>query len=297
MESRCEYKTGIELSGYSARYIRIPKEIIENTELDKRRLSIYSYFVVNKDLRDKTFASVSQIVQWHGLKPNTRVGKVNDKFLSVIEELRNLKFISYQEKLTKTSFVTFNFNALKKNDKYAVIYLDELYSIMFYRAKKNNKKCHVSTSVLLLVLAYLRYSIYNRPNCFSKSELDSDWCVGTDGDIENRRKIYPEAYDSTYMNIANHIGVDYKAVQRAVYVLENELKIITTATPYRIKTDNKYITPTTIFTNAYKREGNMLFAFGESYSQREIKNKERQLKMFLEKYIINHDKAVSCNTQ
>ena len=293
-----EYSSSVQLTGLSSNYINIPSSIILNKEMDAKRVAVFSYLMIRKGLDDKFDFSIPSIVKWCGNKPDTRSDGISKKFLDVVNALKDKGYLTYSSELGKVAYIEGEFNTDKvfnecQNESFAVIYLDELYSIMNYK-KENNKDAYLNNTVLLLVLSYLRNSIYRRSNKLRPEERNVDGTQNLDNDITARKIRSPEAYADSYNNIAEKIGVSARIVSKAVTILEQQLGLIVTDEAYHIRNeDGEFRTQHSIFANAYKREGKYLLASGESYSRPEIERKEELIQKYNSKFIIDKKKRKS----
>lgn len=279
MERYCEYETknASTLSRTESSYYLIPESLIKDTDMDRRRILVYLYFSIKCGDDDSVLYSIPRIVAWSGNTPNANKGKINDHFIKAIRELKDCGYIDYTGELKRTSYLdaTFNIQQVKdkcRYDSFARVYLDEIMAIVNYKKTNpediNNK--HLNNGTLLLVFAYLRNVIYNRPNRLRPEEYTGDLAK----DIEARRKRAPEAFSIHFKDIAEDLDISQQLVSRCVKILEEDLELITTFTPKRTKhPDGSFYTNPTIFANVYKREGNQLLAIGRDYYDREIANK------------------------
>lgn len=273
----------------AANYINIPMSIILDDEIDSRRVAVLSYLRCRCGMNGIVNFTVSDIVEWCGNKPDKGVKGINNKFLNVIDSLNDKGYLTYLNEPSRTSFMKCEFDLDKYHeecqDRFAVIYLDEIRKILNYR-KENSKDARLTNTTVLLVFAYLRAWIYRRPN---KLEY------GTNNhtvDVNNRRCEFPEAYNDSLKNISDEIGISQKTLTKVIDILEDELNLIVTDKAYRIKNKkNEFRTLHTIFANAYKREKKYLLASGEKYSRAEIEAKAEKIKHdFNINYKINKNK-------
>ena len=140
------------------------------------------------------------MIHWFNKKPNRNKGRINDKLLGVISDLKDLGYLRYPEDVfTKTSkgtapiweqFVEASFDTVSaaqenNHNRFAIIYLDEIKAIMNYQG--NPKDVYLNSFSLLLVFAYLRMSIMRRSNQYRLDE-----------DILEKQIQFPEAYNDYY---------------------------------------------------------------------------------------------------
>jgi len=294
-QSCYEYPSPTILTGLSSKYIAIPSSIILNTDMDSKRVAVFSYFMIHKGLCDDIYFSVPDVVKWCGLKPDTRADGVSKKFVDVINDLKNEGYLTYSEELGKVSPLRGEFDTEKvidecQTESFAIIYSDELKAIINYK-KENNKDAFLNSTTLLLVFAFFRNAIYRRPNKLRPEERNVSNLNNHDVDIERRRSLYPEAYADTYKDISDKIGLSARTISKAVDVLEQQLGLLVTDAAYRVKNDEgKFNTQQTIFANAYKREREFLLAIGEEYSRDEIERKAENIRKYNNSYVIDKRK-------
>lgn len=277
----------IELGGLESKYIYIPLSIIVDTELDIKRVGVFSYLRIHCGLNDVVGFTVPDMVEWCGMKPNKREGKSNDKFLDVVDALNSGGYLTFLTDKSRSSFMKCIFNTDYYYDDcsngYAAVYLDEIDKIMSYK-KKNSKDSTLNNVTILLVFAYLRNKIRRRPNELKPEERSYDG-------IKERRKRIPDAYDSNINDIAAELDISPKTTSKIIDILEYELNLIVTDRAYRVKNkDNEFRTLPVIFANAYKREDIYLLAFGDSYSRTEIELKANTISQYGKSYKIDKRK-------
>lgn len=285
---RNDYKyeyTKTLLTNLESKYIYIPLSVIVDKELDVKRVSIFSYLRIHCGLNDLVGLTVPDIVEWCGMKPNKREGKSNDKFLSVIDDLKSRGYLTYLTEPSKVSYMKCKFDMecyyRQCSDGYALIYLDELQKIMEYENSQGNS---INNASMLLVFAYFRNKIRRRPNELKPEERTSEG-------IKLRRERLPEAFDSNITNIANELGIHKQTLSKIIDILEQDLELIVTDRAYRVKNEDKeFRTLPTIFTNAYKREDKYLLNTGENYSREEIELKAQNMKQQYQDYRIDKRK-------
>ena len=292
-----EYKK-IPLEEHQSKYIYIPMSVITDTEIDTRRVGVFSYLKVHCGLNNIIGFTIPDVVEWCGAKPDRRINGTNDKVLSTIDILNDRGYLTYLTEKSKSSYMKCKFDKSYYVDEcsngYAAIYLDELEKIMTYEKENSNDRV-LSPTIILLVFAYLRNKIWRRPNELKPEERTSDG-------IKSRRERIPEAYDSNINDIANELAISSKTISKIIDILEYELGLIVTDRAYRVKNeDNEFRTLPTIFANAYKREKNYNLIVGENYSRNEIELKANNLKQIYQKYEIDkrkrNRKVVKSNEQ
>lgn len=270
------------------RYISIPLSVIMDSELDVKRVGIFSYLRVHCGLNNIVGFTIPDMVEWCGGKPDRRANGSNDKFLNVIDILSDKGYLTYLSDKSRSSYMkcevdtNYCYNDCLNNG-YAAIYLDELEKIMKYK-KENVKDNSITNTSILLVFSYFRNKIKRRPNELKPEEQSDDG-------IKDRRKRLPEAFEGNINNIAKEIGISSKTLSKIIDILENELELIVTDRAYRIKNeDGEFRTLPTIFANAYKREDKHLLITGEDYSRKEIELKAENMKKFYQDYKIDKRK-------
>lgn len=285
---RTDYKyeyTKTLLSDLESKYIYIPLSVIVNNDLDVKRIGILSYLRIHCGLNDIVGFTVSDMVEWCGMKPNNRPDKANDKFLGILDDLSNRGYLTYLTEKNRSSYMKCKMDTEYYYDRcsegYAVVYLDELQKIIKYKSDQGSS---VNNLTILLVFAYLRNKIRRRPNELKPEERTADG-------IQKRRERIPDAFDSHITDIAKELGVHKQTIQKAIDILEQDLKLIITDRAYRIKNDNnEYRTLPTIFANTYKREDKYLLTNDENYARTEIELKAEIMKRHYQDYKINKDK-------
>ncbi len=277
--------TKTPLTDLESKYIYIPLSVIVDKELDNKRIGVLSYLRIHCGLNDVVGFTVSDMIEWCGMKPNNREGKTNDKFLSIISDLTNGGYLTYLTEQSKSSFIKCKFNTEyyydKCSDGYAVVYLDEFKKIMDYKNLQGNS---VNSTTILLVFSYLRNKIRRRPNELKPEERTAEG-------IQRRKERLPDAFDSNISDIAKELGIHKQTLSKVIDILEQDLGLIVTDRAYRIKTDNnEFRTLPTIFANAYKREDKCLLVTGEEYSRTEIELKAQNMKQHYQDYKIDKRK-------
>ena len=286
VDGKYEYKR-IPLKESQSKYIYIPLSVIIDTELDIRRVGIFSYLRIHCGLNNVIGFTIPDAIEWCGGKSDRRVNGANDKVLSTLDTLVNMGYLTYLTEKSRSSYIKCEFNMAHYYEEcsngYAVIYLDELKKIMSYK-KENLKDSTFNNTTILLVFSYLRNKIRRRPNELSPEERTSDG-------IKKRKEKFPDAYGSNFLEIANELNISSKTLSKIIDVLEQELGLIVTDRAYRIKNeDNEFRTLPTIFANAYKREDKYLLDTGDNYSRIEIEQKAENMKQHYQGYRIDKKK-------
>lgn len=273
------------LEGLESKYVYIPLSIILDKELDTKRIGIFSYLRIHCGLNDTIGFTVSDMVEWNGMKPQRGADKINGKFLNVIEDFCSRGYLTYLTEPNRSSYMKCQFNTEYYYEEcskgYAVVYLDELKKIMAYKNLQGNS---ISNTLLLLVFSYFRYKIRRRPNELKPEERTLE-------NIKLRQQRLPDAYDSNITAIAEEIGIHKQTLSKVIDILENELKLIVTDRAYRVKNeDGEFRTLPTIFANTYKREDKYLLDTGDDYGRIEIELKAENIKQHCQKYKIDKRK-------
>jgi len=286
VDEKYEYKR-IPLEDIQSKYIYVPLSVITDTELDIKRVGVFSYLKIHCGLNNVINFTVPDIIEWCGGKPDRRTNGSNDKLLSTLDSFNNKDYLMYLTEKSRSSYMKCKFNTSNYYEActngYAVVYLDELEKIMNYQ-KENLKDSTLNNTTILLIFAYLRHKIRRRPNELKPEERT------TEG-VKARRERLPEAYDGNINDIADELNVSSKTVSKIINILEQELELIVTDRAYRVKNeDNEFRTLPTIFANAYKREDKYLLDTGSNYSRTEIELKAENMKQYYQDYKIDKKK-------
>ena len=286
VEGKYEYHR-IPLEESKSKYIYIPLSVITDTELDARRIGVFSYLRVHCGLNNVIGFTIPDIVEWCGGKSDRRANGSNDKVLSTIDALNDRGYLTHLTEKSKSSYMKCEFDTShyydECSDGYAVIYLDEIEKIMSYK-KENSKDGTLNNTTILLVFAYFKNKIRRRPNELKPEERTSNG-------IKKRKERLPDAYDGNISDIADEIGIHKQTLSKIIDILEHELELIVTDRAYRVKNkDNEFRTLPTIFANAYKREDKYLLDDGDEYSRAEIKQKAENMKQYYQGYKIDKKK-------
>ena len=140
-----------------------------------------------------------------------------------------------------------------------MIYIDEIRKIIDFKREYPTAEI----SYIILVLAYIRMMIFNRPICVENTAGIS---------IEKIKKESPEILASHYKYIAQDLGINETTVSKAVSILEKLEIIHHQVLPRNVDNDGMWRCEKIIFTNYAKREGNREYANGKQYYMKEIEN-------------------------
>lgn len=286
IDGKYEYKR-ILLDDIQSRYIYIPLSIITDTELDIKRVGIFSYLRLHCGLNNVIGFTVPDMVEWYGGKPDRRINGTNDKILSTLDTLSDRGYLTYLTEKSRSLYMKCKFNSScyyeACSNGYAVIYLDELEKIINYQ-KENSKDNTLNNTTILLVFAYLRNKIRRRPNELMPEERTSEG-------IKKRKERLPDAYGCNIVDITNELNISFKTLSRIIDILEDELKLIVTDKAYRVKNEKgEFRTMPTIFANTYKREDKYLLDVGEEYGRAEIELKADNIRQYYQDYKIDKRK-------
>ena len=189
-------------------YVKIPREIIYNKDIGDKRVITFSYLCSRRALDDTVAFSISELCHWSHLKPNYHDGKINQKYLEVLESLsQHGYFIDYpdfqklsNEKKNSTDYYNIKLNITKFDspDSFGIIYFDELDKILNY--KEELKDSHIdlsrmSSAYILLLLSYLRVNM-------------------------NRNTDKPLCCYRLYQKISEDIGLSERYISRIVEILD-----------------------------------------------------------------------------
>lgn len=265
-----EPKDQTRLEGCDRFLFQIPESVIFDESLGDRRITAFSYFMFYRNIVDEVNFSIDSMVRWAGKKPNKNKGKINHKFLEAVNLLEESGYVELLEEPSNSacSSAKVNMDFVRSKcdeERYAVVYLDELDKILRYTGNDPNDR-HMGNEIVLMVFACLRSLIYQRRNELRVDEVS----------VDDRRSRSPDAYDCYFCDLADSLGLSERQVSKAVDVL-NDLGLIYSETLPRSRSGDKWNTNTTIFCNRYKREKGYLLESGEEYYLREVENKKRKM--------------------
>jgi len=157
-------------------YVKIPREIIYDKELGDKRVIIFSYLCSRRALDDTVAFSISELCHWSHLKPNYHDGKINQKYLEVLELLSHYGYFECcpdfvklaKEKKNSTDYynIKINIERFDISDNFGIIYFDELEQILDFKEELKDigiDLTRMSSAYILLLLAYLRVNMNRNP--------------------------------------------------------------------------------------------------------------------------------------
>lgn len=163
-------------------YVKIPREIIYNKKLGDKRVIIFSYLCSRRTLDDTVAFSISELCHWSHLKPNYHNGKINHKYLEVLELLSLCGYFDFypnfeklaKEKKNSTDYYSIKINTEKFDipDNFGIIYFDELETVLNFKEELKGVKINgeavdvtrMSSAYILLLLSYLRVNMNHNPD-------------------------------------------------------------------------------------------------------------------------------------
>lgn len=194
-------------------YIKIPREIIYAKDIGDKRIIIFSYLYSRRALDDTVAFSISELCHWSRLKPNYHDGKINHKYLEVLELLSNYGYFDCcpdfeklaKEKKNSTDYYNIKIKTAKFDmpDNFGIIYFDELEKILNFKEELkgvlvNDEEIdlvRMSSAYILLLLSYLRVNMNRNP--------DKPFCCYR-----------------LYQKITEDIGISERYISRIVKILD-----------------------------------------------------------------------------
>lgn len=242
---------------YEINYVTIPKEIIYDKDLGDKRVIVYSFLCCHRAINDSVGFSVPELVKWTGLIPNYHKGKINEKYLDVLEllshygyfescpDFEKLKSIGNSNEYYKAQLNIEKFDVSKE---FGIIYFDELQKIINFKGELKNVKddngnrieidtSRLSSAYILLLLAYIRVNLcrsIDKPRCCFR----------------------------LYKTISEDIGLSERYISRIVEILDvmNIIKFAECKRGRYKKNDGSYgfVTTSKIFADyrKFKKDGN-----------------------------------------
>lgn len=270
-----EWGKGTDLKGNESKFCPVPFNLVVNTELHDQRITLFCYLFLRRGADNLIMFHNSNLHQWCNKKPDTHKNGITTKFNKLLKTFEELGYISIKTS-SKYSCTEIEFT-YEKDNHFSMLWLDEIELIL-----ESGHKYGISTDILLLVFAWLRYHIFRRSNQvqYGEEAVDESMRALRDKTINQRQQRYPECYSCYLKDIADEIGIPERTVSNAIKALKN-LKLIYYETLPRTKYEDSWHTNHTLFTNYYKRESNSqgqkLLASGASYYLKEIANKKKML--------------------
>lgn len=189
-------------------YVKIPREIIYNKDIGNKRTIIFVYLCSRRALDDTVAFSISELCHWSRLKPNYHDGKINQKYLDVLESLSHHDYFAShpdfqtiaKEKKNSTDYykVKLNIEKFDMPDNFGIIYFDELEQILNFKEELQDtdiELSRMSSAYILLLLSYLRVNM-------------------------NRNPSKPLCCYRLYQSISEDIGLSERYVSRIVEILD-----------------------------------------------------------------------------
>lgn len=189
-------------------YVKIPREIIYDKDIGDKRVIIFSYLCSRRALDDTVGFSISELCHWSHLKPNYHDGKINHKYLEVLELFSHYRYFIdcpdfkklAKEKKNSTDYYNLTVNNEKFDipDNFGIIYFDELEKILNFKEELKNtdiELSRMSSAYILLLLSYLRVNM-------------------------NRNPEHPLCCYRLYQTISEDIGLSERYISRIVEILD-----------------------------------------------------------------------------
>ena len=185
-------------------YLYIPSSIIMEKELDSKRVVAYAFFLVHHGRGRQLMFSVNSLVSWCGYVPNAHIGRMNEKFIALINELENIGCIKCKDDVsvkpyTRLLRATVNdkwWQDTINSGQYAKLYLDEIEKVLQCEIKSEND-AFTMVGKDMLVFAYLKMKMKEN----------------VDGRL---------AYHGFYKTIAADVGLSEKSVSKIIRNLQDK---------------------------------------------------------------------------
>ena len=91
LSERYEYSSPVELDSISGNYFAIPASIILDTEINEKRVAVFSYFSSRRGIGCELLFSINNIIKWIGKKPDRHPNGINEKTIQVVEYLNDIE--------------------------------------------------------------------------------------------------------------------------------------------------------------------------------------------------------------
>lgn len=261
-----EFADGTRLTGDSSILCRIPIGVMELSRSCPKATSVFCALFMRKGLAGEIAFSSNMLVSWLGLKPDRHEGGSNDKVSKAVDALATAGYVKVGGRLSNSSVVEAVFSTdkvFKECDEghFSKVYYDEFKKICLHGGSKDSDS-------MLRVLSWLRVRVPWRRNRLMPEDV-------ADG-VERRRRLFPEAYDGYFKDMAEELGMSERVVSKAVSSLE-DIGILHCERLPNVSCDGKWRTGRVIICNAYKRDAGMLLASGREYYDKEIEYKKMRI--------------------
>ncbi len=212
------------------KYMKIPREIIYEKDMDEKRVLCFLYFLQNITYGGDISYSCDHLIKWCGYKPNSRKRNKNDK--SINNSFSDFIYWLYQNfyisDFNSKNFYGNNFiNCMANEDlfirpyKFGIIYDFEL-------MQTENIK---SRDLILLVLSYLRLNVWNN---------------------KTDEQLRPEIVHRQYTKISEDIGISVYRIKKSIQTL-CDIGILKTANVPRFRDQSgAWHTEDMIIANVYR---------------------------------------------
>lgn len=224
---------------------------------------VYSYFASKRGMDDTVGFSCNNIVDWCGHSVDYHKNKINDQIFDCLNNLMTDNYIEVTGDITRNMFCCAAINNEKFDvpNSFAVIYFDEIQKIRNFKEYTDDVN-RMNSSMLILVLSYLRVNMLRRQELYFGKESDK-----------------PEFCYRMYINIKKDIDLSERYISRAVNILK-KLDIIEIYELPRWKDENdSWHTDVTLFVNKYKYKKNKE---NDSYVIDKNYNYEQEIKWGME---------------
>lgn len=221
-------------------YIKVPKELILQTDLSEHRISVLNYFNYNRTYSETVHYSPNFMIEWCGYKPNWRKLKNNkeniyEKFSKCMnwfyenDYILNFDSEKYIQNTFQSSLI--NKKKLLPSSNFGIVYDFEIEAIMNYKSPYRP----LNYSVILLVLSYIRAYTWIRATQSEKSKNSK-----------------PEIFHSHFTVMEKYLSIKAKLISKATDILNNMKIIKTYRMPNYQDYDGQWHTDEIIFICPYK---------------------------------------------
>lgn len=224
------------------RYVKVPKEIILAKDLPEHRISTLLYLNYNQTWDEVVHYSPIYMIQWSGYKPSwNRSNKSNiyEKFKSCMDWcFLNGYLLDYDEtKYVQSKYQTslLNIEKIRPADNFGLLYDFEIDFIKNYKSPYKN----LNTSIILLILSYIRAFAWNRTNEVYDHSNTS-------------KKEKPEIFHAQFQDMEYFTGISSRLISKVVDVLKNLGIVETYRMPNYKDSEGNWHNEDTIFVFLYK---------------------------------------------